>query len=253
MAFHLYLLCLRTEALVASMLAPEEFGQYMAVGPMRHTYGSELFLEVDPEKVKDPFFDLAAMRAKCVPHADGRPKRSQYASVYRVLEHLPLSAFGKLHLVSRDGKVLAIDSQPYDTSQEDQGPNMYYELCPLTPMVVAAAGPAKFAKMITQPDGPVSVPRIFFADARIDRQANGALDENLPYRYPHHIEDCLKSLADGKSTKTVDRAPDLTAFFRTIRRGFFMGDSTGLKYYPFPTRAQLNDEYYTWWRSASMG
>jgi hypothetical protein len=43
----------------------------------------------------------------------------------------------------------------------------------------------------------------------------------------------------------------MLAFFRTIRRGFFLGDETGVKFYKFPERRSLEVEHARWWRSAS--
>ena len=56
-----------------------------------------------------------------------------------------------------------------------------------------------------------------------------------------------------KKTKTVDREHSTEFFYRLIRGGFWLGDQTGVKFYPFPTPDQLDDEYHCWWRSASMG
>ena len=60
-------------------------------------------------------------------------------------------------------------------------------------------------------------------------------------------------LAKGKKTKTVDREHSMDLFYRLIRRGFYLGDQTGAKLYPFPTLDELDDKYHAWWRSASMG
>ena len=51
----------------------------------------------------------------------------------------------------------------------------------------------------------------------------------------------------------MDREHSVDFFYRLIRRGFYLGDATGVKFYPFPTPDQLDDQYHNWWRSASMG
>ena len=48
MKTHLYMLCYRFEALVASHLEPEAFGRYMAVGTQKNARGNVLFFEIDP-------------------------------------------------------------------------------------------------------------------------------------------------------------------------------------------------------------
>jgi hypothetical protein len=83
MKIHLYL-SLNPEALIASHLAPEEFGAYLAVGTQKFSRGQAMFFEVDPELQSDypPFQNVAA---RCQPHLDGSPRRSTYLAIYRVL------------------------------------------------------------------------------------------------------------------------------------------------------------------------
>jgi hypothetical protein len=252
MKIHLYMLCYRFEALVASHLEPEAFGRYMAVGAQKNVRGNVLFFEID-SSLKSKYFRLEDIESRCAPHVDGSPKRSKYISIYRVMEHLDLSAFGKLYLCTADGRVMALDPSPYEPAGEVPGPNLYEELCPVFPLVVSALAPSGFIKFMTDPANPVNVPRLFFVDMLLDRDEDGMLKGYLPYPDPLHIIDCIKDLerGGGKKTKTVSRTPKLHGFFRTIRRGFFLGDQTGLKYYAFPERRVLEVEHAKWWRSAS--
>ena len=252
MDIHLYLLCYRFEALVASHLPAEEFGAYMAVGSEKLSQGDVLFFEINPG-LRSDYFSLADIPQRCVPHPDGSPKRSKYVSVYRVLEHLPLATIGKLYLVSHDGHVLGLDTSPWEEERRTTGANLYQELCPLPPLVVSGLSPAAFIGFMTDPANPVHVPRLFFADLLADRDRAGQLADHLPYPEPMHIADCMRQVEqhEGKPTKTVSRTPAIYAFFRTIRRGFFVGDQTGLRFYRFPTREKLESTHYEWWRSAS--
>jgi hypothetical protein len=252
MKIHLYMLCYRVEALVASQLEPEAFGRYMSVGTQKNTRGNLLFFEIDPA-LKSSYFKLDDIEQRCVPHLDGSPKRSKYIAIYRVMEHLDLSIFGKLYLCTADGRVLGIESAHYVEPETHPGPNMYEELCPVSPLVVSALAPAAFTNFMTDRNNPVSVPRIFFVDMLLDRDSSGQLAGYLPYPDPQHIVDCLHDLeqGDGKKTKTVSRSARMHGFFRTIRRGFYLGDSTGLKFYQFPDRRELEIEHSKWWRSAS--
>ncbi len=252
MKIHFYMLCYRFEALVASHLDPEAFGRYMAVGTQKNVRGNVLFFEVD-RSLKSEYFKLDDIEERCAPHLDGSPKRSKYISVYRVLEHLPLSVFGKLYLCTADGRVMPLDASSYDEREEGTAPNLYEELCPVYPLVVSALSPAAFLKFMTHPNNPVHVPRLFFVDMLLDRDQSGMLAGYLPYPDPLHIVDCIRDLERGgdKKTKTVSRSPRLHGFFRTIRRGFFLGDQTGMKFYAFPDRRVLEVEYAKWWRSAS--
>lgn len=253
MNVHLYLMCYQNEALVASHLSAEEFGGYMAVGTQKHTSGNLVFLEIDPE-VKIPYFNLPAAKANCTVHSGGLPRKSKYISIYRVLEHVPLNAVKKLHLVTRDGRVLSLEPLPYDPKLDQHPVNLYTELSPVAPRVVSSLSPVDFSKFITDPGNPVSVPRIFFADSLVEREADGRLAGFLPYPNPEHITDCMRDVETRKNkmTKTVERNPQLIAFYRTIGRGFFLGDQTGVKFFPFPSRDELDDKHHLWWRSASL-
>lgn len=246
------MLCYRFEALLASHLEPEAFGLYMAVGTQKNTRGNVLFFEIDPDLTSD-YFHLEDIQQRCKPHKDGSPKRSKYISVYRVMEHLDLSAFGKLYLTTADGRVISIDSAPHNLGHAETSSNLYQELCPVSPLVLSALAPEAFTKFMTDPCNPVSVPRIFFADMLLDLDIHGRLAGNLPYEDPMHIIDCINELKHSrtKQTKTVSRNPHIHSFFRTIRRGFFLGDQSGFKCYPFPERRELEVEYSKWWRSAS--
>ncbi len=252
MIIHLYMLCYRFEALVASHLDPEAFGRYMSVGTQKNTKGNVLFFEINPE-LKGNYFRMSDIEQRCVPHSDGSPKRSKYISIYRVLEHLKVPEFGKLYLGTADGRVLGLEASEYDPTHEDAGPYLYQELSPVSPMIVSVLPPAALVKFITDPGNPLRVPRLLFADLLLDRDDAGRLAGYLPYADPHHIADCIRELQSGadKKTKTVSRDPHLHGFFRTIGRGFFLGDAEHLKFYRFPERRLLEIEHAKWWRSAS--
>jgi hypothetical protein len=251
---HLYMTCYRVEALVASQLDPVEFGKYMAVGSEELSRGHLMFFEVDPDFRSD-FFPLQEVKDRCVPGPDGRPKASVYAGIYRVLEHIPAGSLGELHLVTRDGRVLSIEPQEYGQPPENGRAHLYQELCPLTPLVASAMDPPGFIRYMTDPDSPVSVPRIFFSDLVTARDESGHLARYLPYGQTAHIEKCLDLVeqADGKPTKTVDRGHGTQFSWRTIGKGFYLGSGEEFAYYPYPTHEQFQREYYQWWRSASLG
>lgn len=252
MQIHYYMLCYRSEALVASHLDPEGFGRYMAIGTRKLARGNVMFFEIDPG-LRSSYFRLDDIAQRCVAHPDGSPKRSKYISVYRVLEHLPLPVVGNLYLGTVDGRVLELLPSEPDAASQQGGPNLYQELCPVTPLVVSAASPTSFVELMTNPKNPISVPRIFFADLILERDDTGHIAGYLPYSEPMHIVSCIEELQKGsdKPTKTVSRNPSMLAFFRTIRRGFYLGDATGVKYYKFPEKRALEVEHSRWWRSAS--
>jgi hypothetical protein len=253
-SIHYYLLSFRIEALVASQLNPEEFGAYMAVGSQKLASGKVIFFEID-SSLKSDYFKFDEVRQACVPHPDGSPKRSKYVSVYRVMEHLPVESFGNLYLTTANGRVLELQPSKYDETNEEAGPNLYQELCPLPPMVASRLPPAKFIKWITDPTNRVGAPRLFMADLRQQRAQSGELDGSLPYGRPEHIQECIEALErhGGKESKTVARTGNTQGFYRTIRRGFFVGDQNEMKFFRYPGEQELEVKYSRWWKAAQLG
>lgn len=254
MRIHYYLLGARFEALIASHLSPEDFGLYMAVGTTKLSSGRVIFFEVDGAKLDRDHFRLHDIAERCAPHPDGSPKRSKYVSVYRVMEFIGLDAYQNLYLTTHDGRVLGLTASEYDDSLDEPGPNLYRELCPLFPLVVSGLPPRAFCRTMTDPKQPICAPRLFFADLLLDRDDKGRLMPYLPYPNPAHITACIRELSSSdseKPTKTVARMPQTPGFYRVIRRGFFIGDQTGIKVYRYPSRDELEINHTRWWHSAT--
>jgi hypothetical protein len=254
MAHYLYLNML-PEALIASMLPPRDFGVYMAVGTEKKSRGQAKFFEMDPA-FKNEYFPMSEIESRCKAHPDGEPKHTLYLSVYRVLEHVPMSAVGNLHLATRDGRVLEIKR---DSGVPDihQAYHFYQEILPVHPRVASRLNPREFAAFMTDPKRSIHVPRIVFADLRLGELAEdpekGSV-RDLPYSAIEHLRACLSELrkGGGKDTKTVDRIPPEELPYRTVKSGFFLADQGGIAYYPMPSERDLQTRYYEWWRSASM-
>ncbi len=249
---YLYL-SLLPEALIGSMLPPEKFGNYLAVGTKKRTRGQAMFFEVEPDFSSD-WLKVQDLEARCLPNFDGTPKRSKYFSIYRVLEHIPLNKLKKLYLVTDDGRVLELDKAEY-TASLDPKLRLYQQLVPVNPRVASTLNPKEFVKFITDTSHPVSVPKIIFVEMVLNGLAtdpiNGSV-ENLPYANIEHLRDCLVELkiADDKPTKTVIRFMQGDLLYRTVKNGFFVGDKNDFLFYKFPSIDQLENEYYSWWRSA---
>lgn len=252
MKTYLYL-SLIPESLIASMLPPDQFGNYYAVGTEKRSRGQAIFFDVDPCFQSDylPMQDIAK---RCVPHSDGSPRRSTYLSIYRVLEHIPLSALGNLHLATTDGRVLSLEQKPYEADKADRL-HLYQEFCPVNPRVASTLDPAQFLRHMTDTTQPISVEKIAFCEMRLEALATdpeGGSVENLPYHNIHHLRDCLLGLKydPNKKTKVVMRHLQQDVLFRTVRNGFFVGDKERLLYYPMPSLEDLELKYHPWWRSA---
>ncbi len=253
MDVHLYLSMI-PEALIASMLTPEEFGVYYALGSVKKSRGQAIFFEIDPT-FRDDYFRIDEGFERCVPHDDGTPKRSVYISVYRALEHIDLDAILKLHLVTKDGRTLGLDPHE-ECPEETDGLHLYQEIAPVHPLVASTLGPCDFYELIVKnPAGLLYLPAICFAELRLGEMAQhpeNALVGDLPYSNIGHLRQCLVDLRTKRvHTKMVNRIEPATFSYRTIKSGLFVGNEKQLLYFPLPSRETLRAEHYRWWRSAS--
>jgi hypothetical protein len=254
MSTHLYL-SMAPEALIASMLTPEEFGVYYAVGTAKKSRGQAVFFEVDPNFRHD-YFRIEEGVRRCVPHEDGSPKASIYISVYRVLEHVPLDVIKKLYLVTQDGRVLSLQSSA-ELPKETEGLHLYQEIAPVHPLVVSTLGPVEFYELIIKnPTSLLSLPAICFVELRLGELAQdperGAV-RDLPYSSIGHLRQCMVDLkTKNVHTKMVNRIQPASFLYRTIESGVFVGNEERLLYFPLPPQEELRAKHYYWWRSANV-
>jgi hypothetical protein len=251
---YLYL-SLIPEALIASMLPPEDFGIYYAVGSKKKSSGQAMFFEVNPE-FRSKYFRIQEGLARCIPHEDGAPKSSIYISVYRVIEHVPMAELGKLFMVTQDGRTLGLDySEDFPTN--DEGLHLYKEIAPVTPLVASRLNPVDFFDLIVRnPTSLVTLPAVTFTELRLGELAadpeSGAIGD-LPYANMDHLRGVLMDLKTKPvATKMVDRISPANFAYRTIKNGIFIGNERSLRYYPLPSNETLRIQHYRWWRSANM-
>ena len=254
MTVHLYF-SLIPEALIASMLTPEQFGQYYATGHKYKSKGQAIFFEVDPDFRHD-FFAIEEGIKRCVPHPDGTPKNSVYISVYRVLEHLPVSALKQLYLSTAYGHTLGI-ARSDQLPAPEPGLHLYQDLSPVNSLVVSTQDPVAYYHGVTrQPAKFIRFPGLCFVDLGLGALANdpahGALGD-LPYSFMHHLREALLVLdPQTKQSKLVHRVHSLEFPYRMVRSGFYMGNGEDLAFYPMPSHDVLRRQHHQWWRSANL-
>jgi hypothetical protein len=254
MAVHLYF-SLIPEALIASMLPPEEFGQYYATGHKYKSKGQSIFFEIDPA-FRHPYFEIDTAFSRCVPAADGTPKNSVYVSVYRVLEHIPVSVIGKLYLTTAYGNTIGIDRGPVAVDHKPTL-HMYQDLAPVNSLVVSTLDPVDYYEGVTsKPVKFIRFPGMCFVELELGALAkdpeNGAVGD-LPYSFMHHLREALLFLApQSKESKLVHRVHSLEFPYRMVKGGFYMGNGKDLAFYPMPTVAELRRDHGSWWRSANL-
>ena len=242
------------EALIASMLPPRDFGEYMATGTRKRTRGQAIFFEVDTEAAK-ALLPMDYINKRCVRKEDGSPKSSVYLSVYRVLEQVPMKALKNLYLVTDDGRMLELARGPYDRKSEQAGMlHLYQELCPVTPVIASTLAPSAFAKELTSECEQVHIPRLLFVELVLDQLASDPMRgsaQNLPYPNIGHLRDCLIILKNepDKTRKTVLRTFNGELLYRTCTNGFFVADKDELICYHYPSMQRLEENHYDFWRS----
>lgn len=254
MSVHLYF-SLLPEALIASQLSPEEFGRHYAIGSSKKSRGQAMFIEIDP-RFRAEAFHIDEAITRCVPHEDGSPKRSVYISVYRVLEHMDLSAMMSLYLTTLDGRTLQLKPSS-KLPVDEECLHMYQEIVPVTPMVVSRLGPqAFFDQIVRNPISLVTLPAIVFTELQLGELAydpERGLKEEVAFANRDHLRQCLTELKTKyASSKMVDRNHSAVVEYRTIKNGFFVGKDQNLKYYPMPSPEHLREDAYLWFRSANM-
>ncbi len=248
---YLYL-SLIPEALIASNLPPEEFGSYFATGVFRRNCDQAIFFEIDPN-FKSDYLPLEKIDELCTSHQDGTPHKSVYLSVYRVLEHVPMSAFKNLYVVTSDGKTLELSPEKFEPDTKTRL-YLYQDLAPCKSRVVSILNPAEYAARLTSADRLVHFSKIAFCDLQLGQletdPENGDLAD-LPYINQNHLRDCIKQVRNkgGKNNKVAIRSGG-EFLYRTIKKGFYVGEGNEFIYYPMPSKEELENKYYNWWRSA---
>ena len=251
---HLYL-SVMPEALVASQLEPEAFGTYYAIGSEKKAQSPAMFFELDPD-FDHAYFDVEEGYKALVPHEDGSPKRSVYIAVYRVLEHVALDAIQRLYVTTRDGRTLGLD--PVKELPQSSGEmHLYQEIAPVNPRVVSTLGPRPFFELLNDPaQSRIQLPALCFVELDLgdlaDDPESGSA-EGLPYGNIDHYRECLLELRTKiVQVKMVDRIHSLDFPLRTVKSGFYLGTAGDMLFFPMPSREELIDKHYRWWRSAQM-
>lgn len=242
------------EALIASMLPPEDFGEYLSTGTKKMNRGQAMFFEIDLGQI-EKLIDMDSLNRRCVAKPDGNPKSSVYLSVYKVLEMIPLSALKSLYLTTDNGYTLELKKTPYNLASEIKNKlYLFQELCPVSPMIASNLPPSAFLKRLTDGSTPIVLPKLFFVELKLGDLATNpqkGLIDYLPFANIGHLRDCLEILSNEyeKQMKTVQRVFSGNLLYRTIESGFYIGSKDEIIYYPFPTLAELEDLNYEFFRS----
>ncbi len=250
---HIYL-SMAPPSLIMSMLQPAEFGQYLSVGTSKRAHGQAIYFDIK-EGFESDYFDLEGAKKECVPHPNGQVKHTVYVGIYRALEHIPLNIINNLYLTTRDGRILKLEQGVMPTTFTRKY-HLYDEISPVNPLIVSALNPPDFCNFITNPSNRMHVPKIFFADIQLPnwvKNPTDVADDELYSPKIEHFRDCLVDMIEKKKeTKTVDRTHTTSEYLTWQKNGFYVGDQSGVLYFPFPSNEDLRKNHYEWWKSANL-
>ncbi len=258
---HLYAIMWPNHALVASNLAPEEFGSHYTIGSSRYFHGQVVFAEIKSD-FRNEYFEIDRYLKEVVPKPDGQPKRTKFISTYRVLEHLYLDAFMDLFITSVEGKVLRLTKAPYEKDHQPGFIRTYQEICPLSAIVMSHMTPLEFGEFITNLDQAKSAPKVLFTQIDFDIEeflrlldANPFHGSPIPNVHPQKLKDQIEELRGNPHKKIKGISLD-SAFgrisFLNLRTGFWIAHGTELLFYPIPDHATLERDHYEWLRTLSV-
>jgi hypothetical protein len=254
---HLYMIVFPINALVASQLEPDKFGEHYTMGSAKHFSGKVIFAELDIN-FRNDYFDIDRYLEATVAHSDGSPKKTKFISSYNVLEHVELSKIKRLFLCTRNGKVLPIDPVEYTAVNQPNMIRIYQEIAPLETLVASNKDQRDFGKFITTETKSKGAPKICFT--QVDFNIEHFFENNknrdifnidLPGVNPYRFFDCISELSSKpeKTTKTISLGSLLKDIsYHFLRHGFWFSAGEELKFFPMPSEAELENKYYYWWK-----
>ncbi|MFA3782255.1 hypothetical protein ABRY23_04240 [Melioribacteraceae bacterium 4301-Me] len=253
---HLYMIVFPINALVASQLDPEKFGEHYTLGSAKHFSGKVIFAEIDIN-FRNPYFEIDEYLKLTVPHEDGLPKKTKFICSYNVLEHVDLKAIQKLFLVTTNGKVLPIEPAEYTAYNQPGLIRIYQEVAPLETLVASTLDQREFGKFITSQKAK-GAPKICFTQIEFDIEKFLESNKNkeifnieLPSVNPYRFYDCIMVLKNNpeKLTKTISLGSLLRDIsYKFLRHGFWFAAGNELKFFPMPSVADLENKYFYWWK-----
>lgn len=254
----LYQILAPNPALVASQLEPEEFAKHYTAGSIRYYEGKVVFAEIDIN-FRHPYFKIDEAIAALHSHPDGRPKATKFISTYRVLEHIDLKAIKRVILSTPEGYSLELQSAPYTKTHEPGFLRIYAEIAPLRMLVLSRLDFPAFGRYITDPNFPKGAPKQFYTQVELDIaeflktfEERPTMHAPIPGLHPSKLRDAIMALrADPqKSTKglrldcSFDSIP-----YKLIRHGFMFASHEETKFFPIPSRVEIEATHYHFWRA----
>lgn len=253
----IYMVLYPNATLIASQYDPPTFARHYTSGSSRHYSGKVVFAEVDPDYRND-YFDLEDIMKGLRPHEDGRPKATKFISCYRVLEHVDLSAIGKLYISTQEGHCLALERGEDDSLHKDTV-RIYAEIEPMHMLVMSKFNPQDFGAYITDPGNHKSAPKQLYTQLDIDLPEFLKEFEENPFQpspiaslHPSTIRDAFLELTSipGKKSKGIALDCNLESIsYRLLKHGFTFATKGESVFYPLPDQRTIEAENLKFWRT----
>jgi|LSQX01.3.fsa_nt_gb hypothetical protein len=249
-----YMTLFPTESFIASMLQPDQFGAYMAVGHKTGGHEQMIFASVEGGFGDD--FDWEYAKQNTVPHDDDTPKNSLYLSTYRVLERIPLERINNLYLTTSDGRTLELTKAPFPHYDDPKPYYLYQDLAPINPLVISSFQPDEYGQYMVAGDTKITLPAICYCDLKVIDADNPTKTGNIGPMYNRnigHLNECIKSVTvRGKKTKMLERTFAGRFTFQIVGAGFAIVNPEGHIWFDMPKREDLLHEHYDWGYSAMI-
>jgi len=252
----LYMVLYPNTALIASQYDPKMFAKHYTTGSSRHYSGKLVFAEVDVAYRND-FFDIGNILKNLKPHEDGRPKATKFIASYRVLEHVDLSAIGRLYLSTEEGHCIGLDRGEYDMSHAE-AIRIYAEIAPMRMLVMSKNTPPEFGARITQSGHTQAAPKQFYTQLNIDIPEFLEEFEQNPFKpspvvalHPSTIRDSyLELTSSSKISKGLALDSNLDNIsFRLLKHGFSFATEGENIFYPLPSYCEIEAQNLKFWRA----
>lgn len=255
---HLYQILAPNPALVASQLSPEDFAKHYTAGSVRYYAAKVLFAEIDVN-FRHPYFRIDEGMAGLIPHEDGRPKATKFICTYRVLEHMELKAIKHLILTTSEGYILALEEAPYAKTHEPGYLRIFAEIAPLRMLVLSSLDFPAFGKYITDPNFPKGAPKQFYTQIELnieeflrDFEMRPTMDPPIPGLHPSKLRAAVMELRRNEQKLSkglrLDSSFD-TLPYKLIRHGFMFASQEETKFFPMPSRSEIERINFRFWRA----
>lgn len=255
---HLYQILAPNPALVASQLEPDAFAKHYTAGSLRYYAGKVVFAEIDIN-YRHPYFNIDDALATMKPHEDGRPKATRFISTYRVLEHVDIDAIQRVILSTPEGYTLELHSAPYDKTHDPRFLRIFAEIAPLRMLVMSRMDFPAFGKYITAPSFPKGAPKLFYTQVELDIEhfleefeARPTMHPPIPGLHPSNLRAAIMAMRADPDKRTkglkLDSSFD-TIPYKLIRHGFMFACQETSRFFPMPSRAEIEATNHRFARS----